>query len=233
MQHEIAPRDLTSKGLATRRRILDTALAVFRERGFDGTTMRSIAARSGVSLGSAYYYFPSKEHLILGYYETSHREHLEACGPLLAGEDDFAERLSRVVRAKIDTSMPYHRFAGALFKTAADPQSPLSPFSPESAPVRADATSLLDEVVSGSSIKVSAELAPELPKLLWVYLMGVILFWIHDQSPQCRRTYRLIDATVPVISRLVSASRFPVVRELASAAAALSRELGPTEPRTA
>src|SRR6266850_2650368 len=45
----------------TRRQILETALALFRERGFEDTTMRDVAARAGLSLGSAYYYFKSKE----------------------------------------------------------------------------------------------------------------------------------------------------------------------------
>jgi AcrR family transcriptional regulator len=48
----------------TRRHLLDTALPLFREQGFDATTMRDVAARSGLSLGSAYYYFKSKEAIV-------------------------------------------------------------------------------------------------------------------------------------------------------------------------
>ena len=42
--------------------------------------------------------------------------------------------------------------------------------------------------------------------------MGVILYWVHDTSASCAKTYRLIDAAVPVIGRLVAASRIPVLR---------------------
>ena len=54
----------TTKGERTRALILETALDLFMERGYEQTTMRGIAREAGLSLGSAYYYFKSKEHLI-------------------------------------------------------------------------------------------------------------------------------------------------------------------------
>jgi len=41
------------RGEATRRAIVETALRLFRERGYDKTTMRAIAAEAGVSVGNA------------------------------------------------------------------------------------------------------------------------------------------------------------------------------------
>jgi len=41
--------------------ILDTALGVFVERGFEGTRIQDIADRCGLSYGLVYRYFPSKE----------------------------------------------------------------------------------------------------------------------------------------------------------------------------
>ena len=63
----------TKKAEATSARILDVALDLFRRGGFEQTTMRGIAAEAGVSLGSAYYYFESKEHLVMAFYGTGHR----------------------------------------------------------------------------------------------------------------------------------------------------------------
>jgi AcrR family transcriptional regulator len=54
----------TVKGDQTKALILETALEMFRERGYDETTMRAVAQKAGVSLGNAYYYFHSKEYLI-------------------------------------------------------------------------------------------------------------------------------------------------------------------------
>jgi hypothetical protein len=42
--------------------------------------------------------------------------------------------------------------------------------------------------------------------------MGVTLFWVYDNSPEQRRTRRLIDGAVPLIDRLVALSRLRVLR---------------------
>src|SRR5262245_45247317 len=110
----------TRKSEETRARILEAALALFLERGYQETTMRAIADRAGVAIGNAYYYFESKEHLIQAFYAQTQVEHAAASRDVLAGTRSFRERLGGVVQAKIDTIDPYHRFAGVLFRTAAD-----------------------------------------------------------------------------------------------------------------
>ena len=46
----------------------------------------------------------------------------------------------------------------------------------------------------------------------WLYSLGVVLYWVHDTSPGCSRTYLLIDRTVPLVDRLIRMSRLPVLR---------------------
>ena len=220
-----APAIKTSKGQQTRRTILETALGLFQERGYDQTTMRAIAAAAGVSLGNAYYYFASKEVLIQGFYERTHHEHLAVCGPILEAETDLQRRLHGVMKAKLATIEPYHRFAGVLFKTAADPASPLNPFSPESRPVREEATALFARVVEGSSAKIFKRLGPELPDLLWTYHMGIILYWIHDSSPGRVNTVRLVEQTVGLVVKLISMARLPMMRPLIGRALRLVSDL--------
>ena len=188
--------------------------------------MRAIAARAGVSLGSAYYYFKSKEHLIQAFYARTHQEHLEACGRLLETEADLQARLTSVLRAKIDTIRPYHRFAGILFKTAADPSSPLNPFSDASQPVRREATALFARVMEGSTARISGDLMKELPNLLWIYHMGVILYWIHDDSPDCAKCYRLAERTAAIVAQLVRLSSLPPLRPLVRRVLELMAALG-------
>ena len=95
---------------------------------------------------------------------------------------------------------------------AAEPTSPLSPFSKQSSPTREASIALYREVIDGSDARVGGDLGDRLPELLWLASMGVVLYWVHDTSPGCVRTYRLIDAAVPVIGQLVAASRIPVLR---------------------
>ena len=202
----------TTKGEQTRALILQTALDLFRERGYEDTTMRLIAQEAGVALGNIYYYFRSKEHLIQGFYALTLEDHLLAAQPVLAQESDLKERLHGVMRAKIATSEPYHRFSGILFKSAADPNSPLSPFSPESDPVRQESTALFVEVLAGSKTRIPEDLHAELPNLLWLYQMGIVLFWIHDTSAGRARTYRLIEHTVELIARVIGLASVPLLR---------------------
>ena len=55
------------------------------------------------------------------------------------------------------------------------------------------------------------DLAAELPGLLWQYQMGIILFWIHDDSPERRRTYSLVDHSAELVARLISLAGNPLM----------------------
>ena len=211
-----------TKGELTRARIVDVALDLFAQQGYDATTMRAIAQAAGVSTGNAYQYFAGKDHLVQAFYERSQLEHAEAAREALRS-DDLATRLHGVLTARIDTMQPYRAFAASFFRTAADPSSPLSPFSAESAPARAMATAIYAEVLDG--VKLAPGLREELPGLLWLYQMGVVLFWVHDRSPGSRKTYLLVDRTVPLVVRLVGLARFRVLRSLLDDVLALVRDL--------
>ena len=215
----------TSKAEQTRAVIIETALELFRERGYEETTMRAIADRAGVALGNAYYYFRSKEHLIQAFYDRTHHEHVAACASILEEERDLKPRLLGAMRAKIATIEPYHRFAGKLFKTAADPASPLNPFSDESDPVRREAVELFARVLEGATGRVPNDLKRELPYMLWLYHMGMILFWIHDSSPHRRRTHRLLEKSVELIVKMISLASNPLMAPLRKASLRLIVEL--------
>jgi len=214
----------TQKGEQTKASILNAALEIFHERGYDETTMRAIAKRAGVSLGNAYYYFSSKEHLIQAFYHRTHELHLTA----IADEPKQATlkaRLLTLMRLKISTLAPYHEFAGELFKTAAHPKSALNPFSNDSDPVRNESIAAFKELVDEAKGRIPNDLKAELPYLLWLYHMGVILFWIHDSSPKCARTYRLIDQTVDLLDKLISLASNPLMRPVRKRALKLVAEL--------
>src|SRR5260370_5231932 len=62
------------KGPDRRKQIIAAASKLFASKGFEGTSIRDIAAASGVLSGSLYYHFPSKEDLLF----TVHQESLTA-----------------------------------------------------------------------------------------------------------------------------------------------------------
>jgi AcrR family transcriptional regulator len=215
----------TVKGEQTKALILNTALEMLHERGYEDTTMRAIAEKAGVSLGNAYHYFGSKDHLIQAFYHRTHEDHLRASVPALQKESSLKARLLVVMRLKIDILEPYHEFAGVLFQTAADPRSPLNPFAHAAAPVRRDSIKLFEDLVKGSKARIPEDLRTELPHLLWLYHMGIILFWIHDTSRKRARTYRLIDQTVDLLDKLISLASNPLMLPVRKRALKLVAEL--------
>ena len=59
-------------GVSTRERILDVALDLFTDQGFDGTSMREIAERLGISKPAIYYHFASKEEILMALHMRLH-----------------------------------------------------------------------------------------------------------------------------------------------------------------
>ncbi|PYI69038.1 TetR family transcriptional regulator [Arthrobacter livingstonensis] len=208
-----------AKSAQTKALVLETALAMFRSKGFAKTTMRAIATEAGVSLGSAYYYFASKDELVLELYRESVAEQRVRATTALVGTTGLSDRLKAAVHSGLDALGPYHHFGGAFIASALPPQSAVNPFGEASRQARGDAVAIFEEVIDGT--KVPAFLRPQLPELLWLAYMGVVLFWVYDRSGDQRRTRMLIDGAAPLIAKLVSISRLPVVRPLVEEALAL------------
>jgi AcrR family transcriptional regulator len=228
-------RPKTGKSEQTRTIILDTAMRLFRERGYDKTTMRAIAKEAGVSVGNAYYYFESKEFLIQGFYDLLTHDHARDAASRMEGVGDFAERLEISLISWLDCAADYHGFAAQFFRTAADPDSSLSPFSDESHPARATAVELFRDVLSGSDLapKLDSELAELLPDLLWLHLMVVVLYWVFDRTPDTTRTREFVRRSTPLVARLIALSRYRVFRPLVRDAKGLIQDfILPTIGRT-
>jgi AcrR family transcriptional regulator len=202
----------TPKAEKTRAVIAEAAMRLFQEHGYEATTMRAIAREAGVATGNAYYYFSSKEELIQDYHARSALEHSIASRAILDTQTRFVPRLRGVLRALVETQAPYRSFAAAVYSRAADTSSPLSPFSAAAAAARAASVTLYGEVIDGSRLRVPRYLRERLPSLLWLYSVGIMVFWSRDTSPDGRRTMRLIDVTAPAAARLIALGWFPAVR---------------------
>lgn len=220
----------TRKGAETRERIVHAALELFEELGFDETTMRMVADRAGVSVGNAYYYYRSKELLLQAYYVELNSRIGEAVREFLGEERKFGARMQGVLERKLEIIEPYHRFSGALFRTAADPQSPLNPFHDASADMRAEGIQLWKQVIDGARLKLPKDLAARLPELLWTYDMGIVLFWIYDQTEDRERTRRLIEHTSDLVARLVRLASHPLLRPVRSRTLKLLEDIAPMAP---
>ena len=89
------------KGELTAERILDAAEALFAERGYDGTTLRDVAARVGLRIPSLYNHFASKESLYAAVLERGIGPVLEVLSEFVATGDARARDSGRVIERVI------------------------------------------------------------------------------------------------------------------------------------
>jgi AcrR family transcriptional regulator len=213
----------TPKAEETRRRILAAALDLFQERGFAETTMREIARKADVANGAAYYYFPSKEAIVMAFYWQTHEEF----DPSLSDVRDLAGRIRTLIARKLAQFQPHREVFSALFRSAGDPASPLSPFSEETRELREGSILHFRSALEDSDVKVPADLARHLPRLLWLYQMGIILFWIYDRSARQTRTFVLLDRSSDLIAKAIKLSRFRILKPFREAVIGLLESVIP------
>jgi AcrR family transcriptional regulator len=200
-----------TKSERTKAALIDAALTLFKDRGFDATTMRAVATEAGVSVGNAYYYFDSKEHLIQGFYDRAQHDHREALLPQLETKKTLEARVIASLDTWITVMEPYRAFAMSFFRNAADPNSPLSPFSAESGTSRTASTELWRIVVDGAEDHVPDSVREVLPELLWLFSMGNVLFWVNDRSDRAVASRLLALRLVPVLVRIIHLADIPAL----------------------
>jgi AcrR family transcriptional regulator len=211
------PPSVEPKRDATRRRLLERALKLFQQRGVEATTMRDIARAAGLSLGAAYYYFPSKDALVFSFYEDNQRD-MEQVAAGATGT--LRERLGVIFHGKLESISPHRKMLAAIVQRLVDPGDPLSAFSQQSRAVRERAIAVIREAL----VDVPADLVPLAAHALWLLMLAMMLVYINDDSPGEQRTHGLVDdaldMVVPMLPLLATPMGKAVVERVT---AALSR----------
>lgn len=180
--------------------------------GYEKSTMRMIADRANVNVALSYYYFPSKEHLVLEFYRIFSRDFIEGSAAVVERSSKLEARLTGVAETMFATAGRYHAFAGSLFATAASPTSPLNPFSADCTEIRADGVALCERVIDGCTPRIPDDLAEELPFLLWVLNLGMLYCWMHDHSEHQQKTRTILRLSVRLVVGLLRLSSSPGAR---------------------
>jgi AcrR family transcriptional regulator len=101
--------------LARRERILDAAVELATEGGYDAVQMREVAERADVALGTLYRYFPSKVHLLVSAMGRTFSELQGSVQPSDASSTP-EERVYRVVAAVTRYLAKNRRLSGAMIR---------------------------------------------------------------------------------------------------------------------
>jgi AcrR family transcriptional regulator len=218
-------RVLTPKARRTRERILEAALALFAEKGYEATTMRNVAREAGASLGLAYRYFASKEEFALALYMRLAEESEDWARDGLAG-GTVAERFERAMLAKLDQVSSHRGPLAALLTRALDPNSRLSALGEGTTAVREKMGSIFLEVVRGASDAPGEKQVRELGNVLYALHLAILLYWFHDKSPDARATRELIGSARDALRYLRPALRLPPMSRVLSGLAGALGDVG-------
>lgn len=101
------PRGIRAAGKAkSRKSLLDAAKRLFMERGYEGATVREIAAAAGLSTGAVFASFADKSDLFNEVLLEDLDEQVELMKAAVQEADDVAERLTRVLAAGYHRQLP-------------------------------------------------------------------------------------------------------------------------------
>jgi TetR/AcrR family transcriptional regulator, cholesterol catabolism regulator len=113
---KIAPqKDAPTKGMQARERIIAVAETLFNQQGFDGASMRDIAAAAKMQPASMYYHFGSKEELLWAVWEKGGVELLNRVNDAIAPVTDRWQRLETACIAHVSGLLDWRRANQALF----------------------------------------------------------------------------------------------------------------------
>jgi AcrR family transcriptional regulator len=212
----------TTKGEQTRELIFRTALELFRENGFDATTMQEVAARARVAKGAAYYYFPSKEAIIQAYYEAVQAEQERLCHETLAKTNDLKKRLHVAMHSKFDLTQYDRKLLGIVFRYTGEPAHPLSCLGQGTAAIRRRATKVFQQALSVEHLP--KDLEQLLPLALWSLQMGLLVMFLYDESAGQKRTRQLATGSIDFTLKLIALAKLPVLKPIRTKILTLLRE---------
>ncbi len=203
-----APASQTqSKSEATRAHLYETALALFQTKGVDGTTMRDIATAAGMSLGAAYYYFPSKEALVFAYYEENQAviERLEVSGSL-------REQLGALLHAKLKSIRDQRHMLGTILPRLMNPGDELSAFSERTKAVRTRAIEMFARPLREAGL--SEDVVRIAAHAIWMFQLAAMLVYLNDSSAHQKRTHGLVDDALDMIVPMLPMLATPIGKNI-------------------
>ncbi|MDE5444348.1 TetR family transcriptional regulator [Bradyrhizobium sp. CSA207] len=113
---EMAPKaDRATKGMQARERIISVAEAIFNKQGFDGTSMRDIAAAAEMQPASMYYHFESKEELLWAVWEKGGIELRNRVNAAIEAETGPWQRMETACVAHVTGLLDWRRANQVLF----------------------------------------------------------------------------------------------------------------------
>lgn len=181
----------------TRQRIVTAALHLFETKGFQATTTKQIAKRAGIAEGTVFNYFETKEDIALHFFEREVDHAISVVRNRKSLRNaPLEEKLFALVQSQIEFLAPYEQFIGSAFVRALQPSSKLA-FGVQAFALRTRYLAFVQELIEESLPANGANAMTWIaPQAFWIYYLGVLLYWLHDTSPDKERTLAFLDRSL-------------------------------------
>lgn len=215
------PQGQTAQGAETKDRLYATAMGLITRRGYEATTLREIAKEAHVSVGLLYRYFPSKQAVILAFYDELSADFARQAANMPSGRwrDRFIFALTTSLRVLEPHRVALRALAPVL---VGDPEDGV--LSERTAFSRQRVQPAFEEAVLGATDAPKQPLAEALGRLLYLVHLAVLLWWLLDKSSKQRATAALVSLTQQLLPSASLTLRVPPVRRFVIAVDELIRE---------
>ncbi len=188
----------------TRIRLLEAAVDVISEKGFEKASMREISRRADVADATIYNYFSTKEKLLYGYCEHVQQQVMDE----LMSIEDFHEyslrdQLHQMTETKLTKWLPAREFLTEVFSyTFASPATGNELLSETKNLSKRMFTDLLDASIEAGEIP-EQPYQDLLPRLFWDYETAILAYWLKDTSDEFANTTKLLDQSSEIVGQLL------------------------------
>jgi AcrR family transcriptional regulator len=190
----------------TRSRIVRAATALIVAQGYDNTTMKEIARAAGIGDATIYKYFPTKERLLIGYFDLLAEQALNTTTGTPGFETfDLQSKLQRLTDALLEAMAPDRAFVAlARDMLAKSPLLLLGDQLKAKQLLKEAASAWLEEAVQAGHIPPS-DYTRVIAGLYVDFCHGVVAFWLRDTTEHAAETTRLVDQLLGVLVALLKA----------------------------
>ncbi len=173
---------LTPNQAARRERVIDAALELAAEGGYDAVQMRDVAGRAQVALGTIYRYFSSKDHLLAAAQVELWRDQAERFLQRPPEGATAADRVVTVLERAMRGAEREPRRTAALVTATSSPD-------PAVRDCQLEVMSIMDRVLEEAMADVDAErrvqVALTLRQVWFAWLLGWVNGW--NDAPTVNR----------------------------------------------
>lgn len=190
----------------TRTRIVRSAVDLIVQRGYDAVTMKDIAKAAGIGDATIYKYFPTKERLIIGYFDAVAEQAVQVARSTPEFDHyDLQSKLQRLTDALLEAMTPDRAFVEvARAMLAKSPLLLLGDQLQAKTTLKEAVATYLDAAAANGEIPPS-DYSRAMAGLYADFCYGVIGFWLRDATAHAAETTRLVDQVLGVVVTMLKA----------------------------